>query len=347
MTDTPSRTWRFARSMNCRIPLAIGLTAAALCGAALTGITAEEPQAAVSIAELTPRAEEAIEKGLEYIARTQQPDGSWGKHKIATTALSLMAFMVKGHFPDQPPYGAQMSKGIDFLLGESKKGNGYMGLSMYEHGLATLVLSEAWGMTDRDNLRDALKTAVGVILRSQNSLGGWRYQPAPTDADISATVMQVVALASAKEAGIMVPDAVIQKAIAYVKSCEEKGTGGFCYQPAGTAGVARTAAGVMSLMMCGQREDAVTLRGLNWLKKMDQNQFESADGFFFYAHYYAVQAMFQGGDEWYQKWYPRIRESVLAKQAADGSWPDGNEVGTQFAILILGVPYRYLPIYQR
>ena len=303
--------------------------------------------AAVSVAELTPQAEQAIEKGLEFISRTQLGDGSWGKYKAATTAVSLMAYMVKGHFPDRPPYGDQMSKGIDFLLQESKKGNGYIGTSMYEHGLATLALSEAWGMTDREALRDALKDAVGVILRSQNPLGGWRYQPTPTDADISATVMQTIALASAKEAGILVPDAVIQKAIAYVKSCEDKQTGGFCYQPAGTAGVARTAAGVMSLMICGQREDAVTLRGLNWLKKMPPEQFEQADGFFFYAHYYAVQAMFQGGDEWYQKWYPRIRESVLAKQAPDGSWPEANEVGTPFAILILGVPYRYLPIYQR
>ena len=99
--------------------------------------------------------------------------------------------------------------------------------------------------------------------------------------------------------------------------------------------------------MCGQREDAGTLRGLSWLKKMNANQFENADGFYFYAHYYGVQAMFQGGDEWYQPWYPRIRESILAKQAKDGSWPGGNEIGTQFAILILGVPYRYLPIYQR
>ena len=80
---------------------------------------------------------------------------------------------------------------------------------------------------------------------------------------------------------------------------------------------------------------------------MPPEQFEQADGFFFYAHYYAVQAMFQGGDEWYQNWYPSIRESVLAKQAPDGSWPEANEVGTPFAILILGVPYRYLPIYQR
>lgn len=321
--------------------------------AATTVDAADNAPAAVSVAELTPKAEQAIEKGLEYLGRTQAADGSWGQHKTATTSLSLMAFMVKGHFPDRPPYGSQMSKGIDFLLAESKKGNGYMGASMYEHGLATLALSEVWGMTDRENLRDALKNAVGVILRSQNPGGGWRYQPAPTDADISVTVMQVVALASAKEAGIMVPDTVIQKAIAYVKSCEEKDkkdgklTGGFCYQPGQTAGVARTAAGVMSLMMCGRRDDEVTLRGLNWLKKLDAGPFESADGFFFYAHYYGVQAMFQGGDQWYQNWYPRIRESVLAKQAKDGSWADGNQVGTQFAILILGVPYRYLPIYQR
>ncbi len=330
-------------SITCALAAGIAVCLAA----ASAALAADAGQSGVGVAELTPKAERAIDKGLEYLAKTQHTDGSWGKHKTATAALCLMAFMVKGHFPGRPPYGEQMDKGVDFLLKQSAAGRGYMGASMYEHGLATLALAEAWGMTDREGIRDALKRAVGVILRSQNPQGGWRYQPAPTDADISATVMQVVALASAKEAGIMVPDSVIKKAVAYVKSCQDKLSGGFCYQPGGTPGVARTAAGVMSLMMCGQRDAKATLLGLRWLKKINNDQFERADGFFFYAHYYGTQAMYQAGDAWYQDWYPRVRESVLKKQAKDGSWADGNEIGTPLAILILGVPYRFLPTYQR
>ena len=57
--------------------------------------------------------------------------------------------------------------------------------------------------------------------------------------------------------------------------------------------------------------------------------------------------MYQAGDAHYRPWYPRIRETLLKKQAADGSWSDDHGIGTQMAILILGVPYRFLPIYQR
>ena len=127
---------------------------------------------------------------------------------------------------------------------------------MYEHGLATLALSEVWGMSSRKGIRDTLKQAVEIILSSQNSRGGWRYQPQPIDADISVTVMQIVALASAKEAGIHVPDHVIGKAKKYIKSLQVKGSGGFGYTGPHQPGFARTAAGVMSLLMCGERKSA-------------------------------------------------------------------------------------------
>jgi len=302
----------------------------------------------VPVTELTPQAERAIQKGLEYLAATQREDGSWGQHKVASTGLALMAFMVKGHFPDRPPYGEKLAKAVDFLLRQAEVNRGYMGASMYEHGLATLALSEVWGMSRDSRLQKQLKEAVRVILQSQNPAGGWRYSPTPTDADLSVTVMQTVALASAKEAGIVVPDPVIQKAVGYVMSCHDKSAGGFSYTPGGGSAFAMTAAGTMSLMMCGQRDSEATIKGLNWLRAQPEPAFEAAAGYYFYAHYYAAQAMYQAGDTYYRQWYPRIRDSLLKKQQiTDGSWPDPHGIGTQLAILILGVPYRFLPIYQR
>lgn len=302
----------------------------------------------VTVAEMTAEAERAIDRGLDWLAAGQQADGSWGTgHRTAGTALALMAFMVKGQFPDRPPHGEKLAKGLDYLVKQRSNQDGYLGGSMYEHGLATLALSEAWGMSRQDDVGDALKAAVAVILRSQNPQGGWRYQPQPNDADLSVTVMEVVALASAKEAGIVVPDSVISKAIDYVVSCHEAKSGGFGYQPGQGPGFARTAAGTMALAMCGRRDSDQFRSGLDYLTKADADAFEKADGHFFYAHYYAAQAMFQAGDTFYGPWYPRIRESLLKKQTADGSWPDPHGIGTQVAILVLGIPYRFLPIYQR
>lgn len=302
----------------------------------------------VAVAEMTAAAEQAVGRGLDLLAASQHPDGSWGTgHRVAGTALTLMAFMVKGQFPDRPPHGEKLAKGLEFLVKQKANHDGYLGGSMYEHGLATLALSEVWGMSRQEDVGDALKAAVAVILRSQNPQGGWRYQPQPNDADLSVTVMEVVALASAKEAGIVVPDTVITKAIDYVVSCHDKKTGGFGYQPAQGPGFARTAAGTMALAMCGRRDSDQFRAGLDYLTRAEPAAFENADGHFFYAHYYAAQAMFQAGDQAYGPWYPRIRDSLLKKQAADGSWADQHGIGTQVAVLILGIPYRFLPIYQR
>ena len=165
------------------------------------GVLAQDAGEKDVVTDISPETELAIDKALEFLGKSQKPDGSWGDgNKVARTSLALMAFMVKGHMPEQEPYGDQMSKGIEYLLKESKSGRGYLGRVMYEHGFATLALSEVWGMTSRDKqIREALKRAVDVILRAQSTHGAWWYGPqgGTGHGDISVTVVQVVALASA------------------------------------------------------------------------------------------------------------------------------------------------------
>ena len=301
--------------------------------------------------EMTAREEAAIDKGLKYLAGAQQEDGSWGRsHPVANTALALMAFMVKGHMPERPPYGTVMSKGVEYLLKAGADNAGYMGSSMYEHGLATLALSEAWGMSSRsEKIREGLKKAVNVILKSQSPHGGWRYQPTPNDEDVSITVMQVMALASAKEAGIVVPNATIEKAVKYVKSLQHA-NGGFNYHSANERrpGFARTAAGVTALLVCGDRNSSELKSGLEYLRKVEKSKFDRLPDstWYYYGHYYAAVAMFLAGDSYHRDWYPQIRDALLKKQKADGSF-NGEDYGTPMAILILGIPYRFIPIYQR
>jgi hypothetical protein len=319
------------------------------CGAALAAASARaQAPDRVRVAELSPAAEAAIDRGLRHLAERQNKDGSWGReHHVAVTALSLMAFMVKGHFPEKEPHGELLARAVNYLLREARRGGGYAGNSMYEHGLATLALSEIWGHTARgDEVRDALKKAVAVILQSQSDRGGWRYQPDGRDADISVTVMQIVALASAKEAGILVPNETIDRAIRYVRSCQNS-NGGFGYRGPGDPGFARTAAGVASLLICGERNSDAVKRGLDYLVKLPDTKFNPGQQWFHYGQYYAVLAMYQAGEGPYQAWYPRIRDALVASQGKDGGWSNRGEYCTPMSILILGVPYRFLPIYQR
>lgn len=316
---------------------------------------AQEDNGGVEIAELSAETERAIEHGLEFLARSQSANGSWGgdRYPMANTATALMAFMLKGHFPGRGKYGDQLNKAVAWMLEQGRQRNGYLGgekQGMYEHGLATLALSEAWGEAPQDDIRDALKAAVDVIFRSQDSSGGWRYEPKPNSADISVTVMQIVALSSAREAGILVPDEVLRNALTYVRACQHPFQGGFSYQNNhGDPAFPRSAAGVMSYYMLGQGDTPGVQRGLDYLLRQDDAKFVKVEHYF-YAHYYAIQVMYQSGDKQYQQWYPKIRDALLRKQQSDGSWGGGGGgqgYSTAMAILILGVPYRYLPIYQR
>jgi len=304
----------------------------------------------VRIAELTGRAESAINNALKYLAGAQAEDGGWDHNaRYASTALALMAFMLQGHFPKYGKYAQTTDKALAFLLKRSRSGAGYFGGNMYQHALATLALSEIWGMSDRDEIRDALKKAVTIILRSQGRQGGWRYHPVPADADLSVTVMQIVALHSAKEAGMYVPQKTIDRATAYVMSCQKTFTSGFGYVTGGRPGFATTGAGLTSLLMCGMDPRSRPIQsGLAYLFKYPRRKFTDTP-YYFYAHYYAIQAVYQAGESYYQKWYPNIHDALVKRQKFNGSWPgsQGLAYGTSLAVLILGVPYRFLPVYQR
>ncbi|MFT5410433.1 MAG: hypothetical protein ACI9NC_003163 [Verrucomicrobiales bacterium] len=311
--------------------------------------------------ELTPEASQAIDKGLRYLLSKQQKDGSWssdgqGSQAVACTSLALMAFMSKAHFPGFGPHGEQLDSGMKWLLKEAKKGpDGYMGSVMYEHGFATLALSEMWGMTrdpdDDDAIQKALEKAVEVILRSQNPGGGWRYQPhADGGEDTSCTMTIFHALASARQAGIVVPNETIAKVVKYLKNVHDAETGGFAYNYKGKMRFPCTAGGAYIAQLAGQRDTEMVNSALRHLKSLSPDIFTGTQ-YYSYGHYYAIQAMVQAGDEEYAKWYPQIRDALISKQSAQGTWGKASKQGISYempmAIIILATPHRYIPIYQR
>ena len=179
--------------------------------------------------ELTVKASRAIDKGLQYLLENQREDGSWGGNdegarSTAITSLVLMAFMSRAEFPGSGPNGEALTRAKDWLLKQAAASpNGYLGSTMYEHGIATLSLSELWGMTgnkeDDAVIEKALKDAVDVIVRSQSPAGGWRYQPTPSAGeDTSVTGTVFVGLASARQAGIPIPNETIEKTLLYLQS---------------------------------------------------------------------------------------------------------------------------------
>ncbi len=311
---------------------------------------------------MTPEATQAVDSGLKYLAERQLEDGSFGTRgyprNVAVCGLSGMAFLASGSTPTRGPYAEPIDRCIEYLLSQTSE-TGFIAAPdatsrgpMYGHGFATLFLSEVYGMSEQADLRDRLGQAVEVIVGSQNDEGGWRYQPQPNDADVSVTVCQVMALRAARNAGIAVPRETIDRAITYVKSCQNT-DGGFRYMLSGgeqSSQFARSAAGVVALYNAGIYEGDEIERGLDYLEPFRAGGDKPGrEGFYFYAHYYAVQAMWHAGGERWRSWYPAIRDELIARQRADGSWVDAicSEYGTAMACIVLQVPNNYLPILQR
>lgn len=361
-----------------RLPIAaIVFAAAMLAGVSLAAPTPAAPAAAPATAPavdtvvVDARTEQIIKGALKYLAAKQTPNGSWtspnGEHPVAVTGYTLMAMLATGNLPNEGEYGKNVTSGVGFLL-KCVRQDGYItsegaaagkkGSNMYDHGIGTIALAEVYGQTQDPRVREKLALAIKLIISAQNKAGGWRYQPRPADADMSVTVLQVVALRAAKNAGLDVPQEVIDKAVQYVKSCQDQKSGGFCYQPHQSPGFARTAAAIYSLQVCGLYDDPMVKAGAEYLVKA---KLQPTGEWFTYGSFYAAPAFYMIGGEQWKGWYDKLKTSLLEpvivpdgdKSIAYWNGLDNNarQVGPVYATAvytaILAMPYHYIPLYQR
>jgi hypothetical protein len=347
-------------------------SAALLGGAVLADDRETLPDGSASKGMITTEAENAIKRGLAYLDAARHRDGSYGstqnyKGNVAITSLGALAFMASGSQAGRGPYSKAVTDCLNFVLDQEAPNlpgylhnpNGMGHGPMYGHGFGTLLLGEVHGMvankTLRTRVRDTLKRAVQIIVKSQNKEGGWRYFPTPKDADISVTICQIMALRSARNAGIAVPKKVVDDCVKYVKNCQDKEIGSFKYQaqmPGHGHGqtFARTAAGVCALFSAGIYKGREIDLGLKHMMEFKPpSHFPRFDMHYFYGHYYAVQAMWTAGGNYWSEWFPAIRDELIANQQKDGSWKDAlcTHYGTAMASIILQVPNNYLPILQK
>ncbi len=364
MTTTTAALRLLRRQASLAAALVAAASSSALCAATAAQQRASAPLPAVQ--EITPALNQAVSRGFAWLASQQQPDGAWISERygrnVAITALACIAFLADGHMPGRGAYGRVVEKGLDFLLANVNE-NGLIAAEtshgpMYGHGFATLFLGEVYGMLGADmgsaraqRLHEALVKAVRLIVQTQNPEGGWRYNPVPFDADLSVTICEIMALRAARNAGIEVPKDTIDRAVAYVRKCQNP-DGGFRYQLTSSGSAwPRSAAGVASLYYAGVYDDPAIERGLDYLfRTAFPGRRGAAGSHYFYGHYYAAQTMHLAGGRRWAQWWPAIRDELIALQRPDGSWEDrqaGDAYGTAMALIILQMPKRYLPIFQK
>lgn len=312
-----------------------------------------------------PATERGVMGALRWLKNNQRPDGSWkcGPSDRAGTALAALALLGHGETTDKPEFGQTVHRALSYLETSIDERGLVPGGKMYEQGLVTLALSEGYLMTQAPSLREPLERAVKALVQSQQTpkalplhRGGWRYSPTATDADLSVSGWIIMALKSAKNAGVDVPQQTFDDAAGFVWRMY-RGPG-FGYDAPGVT-PNMTAVGVLCLQFLGHGQDERVKKALDYLRTQKFDWQKTGGGFVLYGWYYLTQAMFQGGDPYWTYWNREFRDELLTNQAEDGSWPvpplsdretkdlAGSPVyATAMGAMMLEVYYRHLPLYK-
>ncbi len=344
---------------------------------------------------LEPQTELAIERGLAFLAKNQRPDGSWRLQDLdtpvlmrsdtAATALSLLAFQGAGYTHNQFKYASVVDKAVQFLVKhQADNGDLYIPQDpasdqnawLYSHAIATLALSEAYGMTQDVELRPAAQKAIDFMVSSQDPRrGGWRYRPG-VGSDTSVTGWFMMAFKSGQLAGLTVPRKSFELLESFLENSQLSDEEPHLYRynpfaantPQQRHGLeptsVMTSVGLLMRLYFGwQRDREEMMAGADHLlEHPPENGSLVSSRRDTYYWYYATQVMFHMRGErwksWHDRLYPLLINSQITQGDMEGSWdpayptPDlwarygGRLYVTTLNLLSLEVSYRHLPLYE-
>ena len=329
----------------------------------------------------TKESEDAVTRGLAYLARVQETDGHWSRiegdqvrrrnqtrsgHDMACTGFAVLAFLGHDETPDKPgPYRETVTKGIEYLIAQQGedgdlrgatrfRGGGADSANMYDHGIATYALAECAIMTHDPRVTEAAHKAARFIVAAQNDqTGGWRYSP-NEPGDSSVFGWQIMALHSAEQIGFEIPADTLDNAKRYIASCGQgrhKLLAG--YQPHQGPTTPMTAELLFSRMLLGM---PMADEGIDEATRFLARQPPDPQNADLYYWYYASLSMLHMQNPLWKDWNVLTRESLIGLQLTEGpsagswdtnlKWGDrgGKVFTTALATLTLEVYYRYLPM---
>ena len=326
---------------------------------------------AMALNKMKPKSEEAVLRGLAWLAQNQNADGSWGdEYKGAMTGFGLLCFLGHGELQDSPQFGKTVGNALIWIFANGTKNEGRLNMAgsfnqpgVYEHAICTYALGEYYTMTRDQRVGALFKKAIGHILEGQGPGGGWMYAYDKSEDDLSVSGWQIQALKAAHLSKLPMPgvDKALDNAMAYIERVRGP-RGGYGYRRR-SDDYSLTGVGILCQLFW--RPDRATLsKGMEWLldetekSKPVKYKTDSAD---LYAWYYHTQACLMFGGEAWTKWNGWFQDEICDVQNPDGSWPvpGGRNVGpqggenktgevyrTSLCILMLEVFYRYMPTTQ-
>jgi hypothetical protein len=311
-----------------------------------------EPAGGIADRAALERARVLVDRGLEFLVRSQQADGRWRLTEFAgvtpadvpqldsdtaATGLALLSFLGAGHDHFSGPHCDTVRRGLEFLLSVQKEdGDLFLPADelsnscswLYSHGIAAIALSEAVGMTGDPLLRPAAEKACRFIATSQHpTLGGWRYLPR-AGADLSVSGWMLVALRAGDLAGVTTDPAALGgvRTLLTASSSPSDPTR-FAYnarkadQRRTDLSVAcMTAVGTLMRLHTGTAADdpgvVASARVLIGFPPVYGTQSQRVRDS--YLWYYASQVLVHtGGDDW-QAWYASLVDTLERPQRRDG-----------------------------
>lgn len=322
--------------------------------------------------------EAAVLKGLEWLARNQQRNGSWSlagpfsggvsrdfENEAAATAMALLAFQGAGSTHQNGKFKKNVANGWRWLLKQQDKSgcffqNGGFNHRFYTQGQCSIAICELYGMSKDPKVKEPAQQAIDYCLRSQSPEGGWRYSP-NADSDVSVTGWIVMALQSARMAGLEVPYENLNSVDRYLNSIAQHDGARYPYQRGADVRPSMTAEALLMREYLGwTRDDPRLVAGMEWITSRE-NLIDFKNNRNAYYWYYATQAARHiGGDHW-KRWNAVMRQALPEQQVARGkeagSWDPQKPTADQWAnhggrlyvtclsIYMLEVYYRHMPIY--
>lgn len=351
-----------------------------------------------------PTTETSIQLGLEFLARYQTQQGNWtlggfdvgSRQKImqlesdtAATGLAVLAFQGAGFNHREFKYASQLDRAIQWLLdNQSENGGLYVpsnlksnnACRLYSHGIATLALTEAYGMTQDERLKAPVQKALDYIQATQDPRrGGWRYfdQPGNLTSDTSVSGWMMMALQSGRLAGLEVESETFRSIDDWLEvAAAPDNPSIYRYDPfaINSKGISRiqgrkptpsmTSVGLLMRIYTGwDKKDPRLLAGADYLLQTQLPGDSSPQVRDTYYWYYATQVLkYVDGQRWNQ-WNNLLRPMLIRSQQKSGdlagSWnpyrpvPDrwggfgGRLYVTTMNLLSLEVRHRMLPLYQK
>ena len=309
--------------------------------------------------------EKAIIAAIEWLSKVQEKDGRWDTRKyqaetdydVGGTALALLCYYGWGARHDQPgKYQENVKAALQWLMSQQREDGSLARRGMmYSHAIGSIALCEAYGITKDEKIKSAALAAIKYTINAQHQQrGGWRYSPGQ-DSDTSVTGWQVMALHSARMAGIELPEKPFDLARKWLDFAGGGEHGGlYGYQNPTDISRAMVATG----MFCRQ---------LDLVPPSNPKMIESAELMKrypirdnnpdLYYIYYGTLALYQHQGSIWQEWNNKLKRILPEIQVKTGnlagSWNlsrsntkgGGRIASTTLAILSLEVYYRILPMY--